>query len=357
MWYDGLMIIDLTEAFGEGNEPTKAWCDANIPYFSGTKDFDFPNSGYGKYEFMLTYPRLNTTYTELEYIASSGTQFIDTGLTVNQNTRIVVTASYTAAYSIYGATSATMNYTAGGSPVTGYFYYGGTMSTREALNDGKPHVFDQNKNTCLIDGRTYHTFTATTFTSSCNLFLFARNNGSGAINDAGGTVKIYNCKIYNNGTLVRDFIPCKDGSGTACMFDNVNKVFYYNRGSGTFSAGPIKNTVTLDLYNRWTQTGSPNNTAPTGYQRIHTDWTEHAGPLRKASGSALYNCDGIGTSTWFAAIGQTGRWTDTQAIPGANGSAQTETELWVRIDNIGGLTSTPGFYKTDNIVMSNFYEL
>ena len=32
---DGLMIIDLTEAFGAGNEPSQAWCDANIPFFEG----------------------------------------------------------------------------------------------------------------------------------------------------------------------------------------------------------------------------------------------------------------------------------------------------------------------------------
>jgi len=27
------MLIDLTACFGSGNEPTKEWCDANIPYF------------------------------------------------------------------------------------------------------------------------------------------------------------------------------------------------------------------------------------------------------------------------------------------------------------------------------------
>lgn len=35
-WYDGWMIIDLTATFGAGNEPTKDWCDKNIPYFEGT---------------------------------------------------------------------------------------------------------------------------------------------------------------------------------------------------------------------------------------------------------------------------------------------------------------------------------
>lgn len=33
---DGIGVIDLTEAFGSGNEPDKTWCDANIRYFDGT---------------------------------------------------------------------------------------------------------------------------------------------------------------------------------------------------------------------------------------------------------------------------------------------------------------------------------
>lgn len=40
VYCDGLMIIDLTEAFGSGNEPDQAWCDTNIPYFDGTYELD-----------------------------------------------------------------------------------------------------------------------------------------------------------------------------------------------------------------------------------------------------------------------------------------------------------------------------
>lgn len=36
-YVDGVGVIDLTAAFGEGNEPTKEWCDENIDYFNGTK--------------------------------------------------------------------------------------------------------------------------------------------------------------------------------------------------------------------------------------------------------------------------------------------------------------------------------
>ena len=33
---DNLLIIDLTQTFGEGNEPSKEWCDEHIKWFDGT---------------------------------------------------------------------------------------------------------------------------------------------------------------------------------------------------------------------------------------------------------------------------------------------------------------------------------
>lgn len=39
-WVDSIVIIDLTAACGAGNEPSKEWCDVNIPYFSGSYAVD-----------------------------------------------------------------------------------------------------------------------------------------------------------------------------------------------------------------------------------------------------------------------------------------------------------------------------
>lgn len=86
-------------------------------------------------------------------------------------------------------------------------------------------------------------------------------------------------------------------------------------------------------YNRWKQTGSPMSSAPGGYQRIHTDWTAHAGPLRYSpNGSSQFNCDTAGSTTWYAAIGQLVGWTN-NSIPAADENQQFETELWIRIDD------------------------
>lgn len=43
-WIDGAMLIDLTDAFGSGNEPSKEWCDANIDYFLGSKYIEVENT-------------------------------------------------------------------------------------------------------------------------------------------------------------------------------------------------------------------------------------------------------------------------------------------------------------------------
>ena len=54
----------------------------------------------------------------------------------------------------------------------------------------------------------------------------------------GQGIKLYSCQIYDNGTLVRDFVPCQTTDGTIGLWDDVNSVFYGNAGTGTFTAGP-----------------------------------------------------------------------------------------------------------------------
>ena len=46
--------------------------------------------------------------------------------------------------------------------------------------------------------------------------------------------KIYGSKIYDNGTLVRDFIPVLDPKKVPAMYDKENNVLYYNAGTSNF---------------------------------------------------------------------------------------------------------------------------
>lgn len=51
--------------------------------------------------------------------------------------------------------------------------------------------------------------------------------------------KCYSSKIYNNGSLIRNFIPCyRKVDNEPGMYDIKNNVFYTNISSGTFIVGP-----------------------------------------------------------------------------------------------------------------------
>lgn len=97
-------------------------------------------------------------------------------------------------------------------------------------------------------------------------------------------------------------------------------------------------SLSNSLYNRWTQTSSPNASTVTGFTAITTAWNNHNAGIRKHGSACVYNCDT--GSTWFAPIGQKSAWDSTKFIPAADGTSQTETELWVRIDTLPNLTKT-----------------
>lgn len=205
-------------------------------------------------------------YTQLEYLKSSGTQYIDTGFKPNSNTRIVIKAKLETPHSIYGVTqSGTMfNMTGGGSGM--YYYWGNGGQSKITNYFNQIHTYGQDKNVCYVDGAVYHTYTASTWSATCNMFLFGRNSGS-ALNDA-GTVSIYNCQIYDNGLLIRNYIPCKNASGTLGMYDTVEKKFYTNAGSGTFTAGGNADNANAYEYEFMLTYPSMKKSVPQGYTEL-----------------------------------------------------------------------------------------
>jgi len=65
------------------------------------------------------------------------------------------------------------------------------------------------------------------------LYIFALNNNGRAGEFL--PAKLYNMAIYDhNSTLVRDYIPAQDGNGIVCLYDCVTKQYYYNQGTGSF---------------------------------------------------------------------------------------------------------------------------
>ena len=55
-------------------------------------------------------------------------------------------------------------------------------------------------------------------------------------------IKMYKCKIFDNDILVRDFIPVLDREMRPAMYDSVTGKLFYNKGTGAFIIGPDKTT-------------------------------------------------------------------------------------------------------------------
>ena len=192
---------------------------------------------------------LPSGYRKLEYIQSSRTQYIDTGFKPNQDTRVVCeVGGYSIAdnsvTNLFGARTSTsssdqFSFNIAGSTNYRSDYYNSRVGYSTELSfSGKIHI-DKNKNVCSIesDGTTYTvTNTQGTFQTPFNLFIFGENR-NGSVHSI-PNVKLYYFKLYDNRVLIRDFIPCKNASGVAGLWDDVNSVFYQNAGSGTFTAGP-----------------------------------------------------------------------------------------------------------------------
>lgn len=183
---------------------------------------------------------LPSGYTQLEYIQSSGAQYIDTGFKPNQNTVVRADIAHDLSSRtcwIFGARNGTNVDAFGFLTYKGAYRadYGTATTSLSGTPTGR-FTIEMNKNSVKIDGAVIATAAAQTFSTNYPIYLFANNNAGAS---AGFSItKIYSCEIYNGGVLVREFIPCRRNSDNALgMYDTVYGMFYQNAGSGAFIGG------------------------------------------------------------------------------------------------------------------------
>ena len=181
-------------------------------------------------------------FTKLAYIQSSGTQYINTGFKPNNNTRVVMDLLYTGSESIsneFGAWNSSNNasficLTTGQNNL--YPFYGNASQT-VSVNRTARHTVDMDKNVVKMNGTTMITFDQMSFQCTYPMFLCCFNNAGATENMT--SMRIYSCQIYDNGTFVRDYIPCINASGEVGLYDLVGKQFYGNAGTGVFTGSEV----------------------------------------------------------------------------------------------------------------------
>ena len=189
-------------------------------------------------------------YQQVEYLESTGTQYIDTEFKPNNNTKIELTTKIISTIgeytSFYGARTANteqfyafINNTSRSFLIRYNTLDSGAITTIQ--NDTNITII-QDKNKVYINGNLLYTFSTSTFNSPYNMYLFRVNNSNASQYPA--LIKMYNFKIWDNDVLIRNFIPCiRNSDNVAGMYDTVNQVFYTNAGTGTFTKGPATPTV------------------------------------------------------------------------------------------------------------------
>ena len=193
-------------------------------------------------------------YKELEYIESTGQQYIETGIKHTGNDiKQVMTVSFTKYVSSgeYGLIS-----TWGG----GYNYSNLYLSTGKKLlsywngNMGNSisvdlntkydieHIYDLNGSygqdhirSLKINDNLVSTYFSGVSTPNPHTFkIFCRWDL-----EHKSFMRLYALKLYVDGDLVRDYIPVLDINDRPCLFDKVSNTFFYNQGTGEdFIPGP-----------------------------------------------------------------------------------------------------------------------
>jgi hypothetical protein len=184
-------------------------------------------------------------YTRLEYLESSGTQYIDTWYYPTINTRVIADVyvpSNQTTY-IYGARNASSGYSNSfefilRSDSKWQIICGGSSAMPAIDGVGRLSV-EQNKGNYSVtsdNGIVSGSFTGVSFSgvSQYSMYLFGRNLADVPSLSA---IRVYSFQIFDGEVLVRDLVPVKMGDGTLGMYDKANNVFYSNSGSGTFIAG------------------------------------------------------------------------------------------------------------------------
>lgn len=191
----------------------------------------------------------NDKYQRLEYVESTGNQYIKTLVVPNLDTSIEVDGYTSSNKSLYGS-QLIMNgtgYTSSSSIYMRFTYFGNTFDSNVLIN--QRHKFMQKKNELYVDNNLIYTYGNPTMESKYQMFLFGRsalNNGS--LNDY-GSGKIYGVKIWNGDVLIRNMKPyLRKSDNVAGLYDFVNGIFYTNAGVGSLGYKIPKEASWENLY-------------------------------------------------------------------------------------------------------------
>ncbi len=189
---------------------------------------------------------LPTGYTALEYIESTGTQYINTNTWINKsdNARMDMVAQFSTNDNGWVGANAFMQLY-----VSGYYSVkqGGTTQLLTGNKDNIVINYENYRETLYVNNQLGNTTSwggLNQNKSVCMIFALGGYNGSVTQGLSIVRGKIYKFALNINNVLVRSMIPARRNSDSKLgMYDTVSNTFFTNQGAGEFTAGPD-----LDVY-------------------------------------------------------------------------------------------------------------
>lgn len=203
-------------------------------------------------------PSWRDTYKEVEYLESTGKQYINTGVKVTPDYTVEVTFVMTQRNATWDTLFGTRNssqarFTArwanSATGKLGVHRSKGKTVNYESIDDANAtktmvtdtwHTIKLAKREYTFDGQLRKTFSATSSTAvfPYPIYLFALCN-AGSPADY-GYFRIKKARIWNDkDELIRDYIPCVDLDGVGGMYDVVNDTFTKSGSSTKFNVGAL----------------------------------------------------------------------------------------------------------------------
>lgn len=199
-----------------------------------------------------------TNYTEVEYIQSSGTQYINTGLNSTDGYNYEFKVNYLSSNgAVFGRATSYRN---------DYFYVNSSLVAKYNCRNKDTTISNISLNTdyiltagsvlnnsyASINNENVSISTNTNTIIDKNVYLFAYINGSNQISWK-SSMKMYYGKIWNSSDqLVAYYVPAKrKADNVVGLYDVVSSTFLQNSGSGSFTAGQEVNVsynVSISLY-------------------------------------------------------------------------------------------------------------
>lgn len=202
-----------------------------------------------------------TIYRQIKSINTTGNEYIDTGIVPGTTTAIEMSFNTT------NCADNTVLFGAGvwNNNVSCYFYQSGTYNFRinnsaiglgllyESGVDAFISINTNASNNFYLDfsGNTSTKTVSLAYTGMSTLNIFATNGGGQK-----SRLKLYSFKIWQDGELVRDFVPARC-INVVGLWDQASSRFFKNNGTGAFIPGPDTTDVVVDKIPNQFFTGAP----------------------------------------------------------------------------------------------------